>query len=109
MSPAEMMKRITETSPPLPAKIAGLPYWIVMVGDRFAEILFAEILVRGRLAVPEDAAATAHNLRSHDRPLADGFEARIFSDLMATGIAEVLLGRASAAGKRASITASVAI
>jgi hypothetical protein len=99
-----MMKRITETSAPLQAKIAGLLYWIVMVGDRFAEIL-----VRGRLAVEEDAAARAHNLRSHDLPLADGFEARIFSDVMATGVAEVLLGQASAAGKRASITASVAI
>ena len=99
-----MMKRITETSPALQAKIAGLLRSIVMVGDRFAEIL-----VRGRLAVEEDAAATAHNLRSHDLPLADGFEARIFPDLMATGIAEVPLGQASAAGKRASITASVAI
>ncbi len=99
-----MMKRITETSPRLQAKIAGLLYWIVMVGDRFAEIL-----LRGRLAVEEDAAATAHNLRSHDLPLADGFEARIFPDLMAPGIAEVPLGQASAAGKRASITASVAI
>ena len=104
-----MMKRITETSPALQAKIAGLLRSIVMVGDRFAEILFAEILVRGRWAGEEDAAATAHNLRSHDLPLADGFEARIFSDLMATGMAEVPLGQASAAGKRASIAASVAI
>ena len=99
-----MTKRITETSPRLQTKIAGLLYLIVIIGDRFAEIL-----VRGRLAVQEDAAATAHNLLSHDLPLADAFEARIFPDLMATGIAEVPLCQASAAGKRASLTASVAI
>ncbi len=43
MGTAGMTERITETSPRLKARIAGLLYLIVIVGG-----IFAEIFVRGR-------------------------------------------------------------
>lgn len=63
----------TEVSPLLKARIAGLLYLIVIVGG-----IFAEILVRGRLVVHGDAAATAHNILAHELFYRWGFAAEIF-------------------------------
>ncbi len=68
-----MTERITETSPRLKARIAGLLYLIVIVGG-----IFAEIFVRGRLVVHGDAAATAHSILTHELLYRLGFAAEIF-------------------------------
>jgi hypothetical protein len=60
-------------SPRLYARIAGGLYLIVIVGG-----LFAEIFVRGRLVVPGDAAATAHNIMAHQLLYRMGFAAEAF-------------------------------
>jgi len=73
MGTAVITERITETSPRLKARIAGLLYLIVIVGG-----IFAEIFVRGRLVVHGDAAATAHNIVTHELLYRLGFAAEIF-------------------------------
>ena len=67
------MERIAEASPRLKARIAGLLYLIIIVGG-----IFAEIFVRGRLVVHGDAAATAHNIVTHELLYRLGFAAEIF-------------------------------
>src|SRR5712671_439566 len=56
-----MMERIAEVSPRLKARIAGGLYLTIIVGG-----IFAEIFVRGRLVVHGNAAATAHNIVTHE-------------------------------------------
>jgi hypothetical protein len=77
MSTAVMTNRTTETSPHfhvrLKARIAGLLYLIVIVGG-----VFAEIFVRGRLVVHGDAAATAHNILTHQLLFRLGFAVEVF-------------------------------
>jgi hypothetical protein len=68
-----MTDRITEASPRLYARIAGGLYLIVIVGG-----IFAEILVRGRLVVHGDAAATAHNILAHELLYRLGFAVEVF-------------------------------
>jgi hypothetical protein len=65
MSTPGTMKRITEASPRLKARIAGGLYLIIIVGG-----IFAEIFVRGRLVVHGDAEATAHNIVTHELSIA---------------------------------------
>ncbi len=67
------MKNRAEVSPQAKARIAGLLYLIVILGG-----LFAEILVRGRLVVSGDAAATAHNILEHQLLYRSGFAAEVF-------------------------------
>jgi Domain of unknown function (DUF4386) len=73
MSTSGMTERITEASPRFYARIAGFLYLIVIVGG-----LFAEIFVRGRLVVHGDAAATAHNIMTHELLYRLGFAAEVF-------------------------------
>jgi hypothetical protein len=73
MSTAVVTGRVAEASPRLMARIAGLLYLIVIVGG-----IFAEIFVRGRLVVLGDAAATAHNIVTHELLYRLGFGAEIF-------------------------------
>lgn len=68
-----MMKRISEASPRLKARIAGGLYLIIIVGG-----IFAEVFVRGRLVVHGDAAATAHNIVTHELLYRLGFAAELF-------------------------------
>lgn len=68
-----MTQRITEVSPRMQARIAGLLYLIVIVGGAFAELA-----VRGRLVVPGDAAATARNIITHPLLYRLGFMAELF-------------------------------
>jgi hypothetical protein len=58
MSTALMTERIPGTSPRLQARMAGVIAWITTTAG------FAAV-VRGRLVVFDDAAATAHNILSH--------------------------------------------
>jgi len=67
------MERIREASPRVQARIAGFLYLIVIVGG-----IFAEILVRGRLVVHGDAAATAHNIVTHEMLYRWGFAVEVF-------------------------------
>ena len=68
-----MMERIAEVSPRVQARIAGFLYLIVIVGG-----IFAEVFVRGRLVVYGDAAATAHNIVTHELLYRLGFVTEIF-------------------------------
>jgi hypothetical protein len=67
------MERIAETSPALKARVAGFLYLIVIVGG-----IFAEVFVRGRLVVHGDAAATAHNIVTHELLYRLGFAVEVF-------------------------------
>jgi hypothetical protein len=62
-----------EQSPRLKARIAGLLYLIVIVGG-----FFAEVLVRGKLVVHGDPAATAHNIMAHEMLYRWGFVVELF-------------------------------
>ena len=73
MSTSGMTERITKASPRFYARIAGFLYLIVIVGG-----LFAEIFVRGRLVVHGDAAATAHNIMTHELLYRLGLAAEVF-------------------------------
>jgi hypothetical protein len=64
---------LEKTSPQLQARIAGGLYLIVIVGG-----IFAEVLVRGRLVVHADAAATAHNIMAHPMLYRWGFVVELF-------------------------------
>jgi len=72
MSMARFMNRM-EASPRRYARIAGFLYLIVIVGG-----IFAELLVRGRLVVHGDAAATAHNILAHQLLYRCGFAIELF-------------------------------
>lgn len=68
-----VLKRWTiEASPRFKARIAGLLYLIVIVGG-----FFAEVLVRGKLVVHGDPAATAHNIMTHELLYRWGFVAEL--------------------------------
>ncbi len=60
-------------SPKTKARLAGVLYLIVIVGG-----IFAEVMVRGRLVVHGDAAATAHNITSHETLYRLGFAVEVF-------------------------------
>jgi hypothetical protein len=62
-----------QARPQLYARIAGGLYLIVIVGG-----IFAEVFVRGRLVVHGDAAATAHNIQTHELLYRVGFVAEVF-------------------------------
>jgi len=68
-----MTERIAEASPRTQARIAGSLYLFVIAGGAFAELL-----VRGRLVVDGDAAATAHNIVTHALLYRLGFAAEVF-------------------------------
>ncbi len=68
-----MISRNAEVSPRVQARIAGFLYLIVIVGG-----IFAEIFVRGRLVVTGDAAATAHNIVTHEMLYRWGFVVELF-------------------------------
>jgi len=72
MSAAVMTDQISQ-SPRLYARIAGGLYLVVIVGG-----LFAEIFVRGRLVVYGDAAATAHNIMTHQLLYRRGLAVEVF-------------------------------
>jgi hypothetical protein len=73
MNTSGMTERITKASPRFYARIAGFLYLIVIVGG-----LFAEIFVRARLVVYGDAAATAHNIMTHELLYRLGLAAEVF-------------------------------
>jgi hypothetical protein len=73
MNTAVTMEPISDIWPRRMARIAGFLYLIVIVGGAFAELF-----VRGRLIVHGDAAATAHNIQSHELLYRLGFTVEIF-------------------------------
>jgi uncharacterized protein DUF4386 len=74
MSTTAMTERIAETSPRLKARIAGAFYLVTTLTR-----MFVEIFVRNRLVVPDDAAATANNILSHEALWRWGFAADIMA------------------------------
>ena len=74
MSTAVLTKQITEASPRLKARIAGIFYLIC--GMAYS---FADGSVRGKLVVAGDAAATAHNILTHEPLYRLGFAAELIS------------------------------
>jgi hypothetical protein len=77
MGATVITNRAIDTSPRFQvsslARIAGFLYLIVIVAGAFAEIF-----VRGRLVVHGDAAATAHNILTHQLLYRSGFAAELF-------------------------------
>src|SRR5687768_13962450 len=67
-----MMTRTVDFSPLLYARIAGFLYLIIIVGGAFAELV-----VRGRLIVANDAAATANNILANEQLFRWGFAAQL--------------------------------
>ena len=59
MSTSVMMERIEQASPRFQARMAGVFAWITTT-EGFA------LIVRGKLVVYSDAAATAHNILAHE-------------------------------------------
>jgi len=68
-----MIDGFAEASPRLKARVAGLLYLIVIAGG-----IFAEMFVRGQLIVHGDAAATAHNIVTHELLYRAGFAVQMF-------------------------------
>jgi hypothetical protein len=73
MSTYTLAERTPEASLQLKARIAGALYLVVIVGG-----IFAELVVRGRLVVSGDAAATAHNILAHEFLYRCGFAVELF-------------------------------
>jgi len=69
-----MTDRALVASPKTYARVAGLLYLIVIVAG-----IFAEIFVRGQLVVANDAAATAHNIVTHELRYRLGFAAELIA------------------------------
>jgi Domain of unknown function (DUF4386) len=65
---------VYDRSPLLQARLAGLFYLITVI-----TAIFAEVLVRGRLVVRTDAAATAHNILASESLYRLGFVADILN------------------------------
>jgi hypothetical protein len=74
MNTSVLTERITEASPRCTARIAGVFYLITIVAR-----MLVEILVRKRLVVPDDAAATATNIMAHEPLWQWGFAGDIIS------------------------------
>jgi hypothetical protein len=64
----------SEFSPQRYARMAGALYLIVIVAGAFAELF-----VRQRLVVPQDAAATANNILAHEQLFRRGFAADLIA------------------------------
>jgi len=69
-----MMERIAEASPRFRARMAGVFYLLTILTR-----MIVEILVRGRLVVSDDAAATATNILAHEPLWRWGFAADIIA------------------------------
>jgi hypothetical protein len=76
MSTAITMERNAEASPALKARMAGVVYLL----SGFAYV-FADNVVRGRLVVVGDAAATAHNILAHETLYRAGFATDLISPI----------------------------
>jgi len=74
MNASQLTERITEVSPRFTARMAGVLYLITIVAR-----MLVEILVRKRLVVADDAAATATNIMAHEPLWQWGFAGDIIS------------------------------
>lgn len=73
MSTSAVTARYPGVSPRVKARVAGLLYLIVIAGG-----IFAQVGVRDRLVVDGNAAATAHNIVTHELLYRLGFAAEVF-------------------------------
>jgi hypothetical protein len=74
MSAAVLTERIVEASPRFHARIAGVFYLLTILAR-----VIADALVRNRLVVSDDAAATATNILAHESLFRLGFAADIIA------------------------------
>jgi len=74
MNTLELPERIAEASPRFKARIAGVFYLLTILTR-----MFVEILVRNRLVVSDDAAATATNIMAHESIWQWGFAGDIIA------------------------------
>jgi hypothetical protein len=94
----QMPPRADEFSPQRYARIAGLLYLIVIAGG-----VFAELVVRQRLVVPNDAAATAHNILAHEQLFRWGFAAELIPGLCNMGLAVIFWELFKVVNRRAAL------
>lgn len=78
-----------EAAPQCYARIAGVLYLIIIAGG-----LFAEVLVRQRLVVFADPAATAANILSHEMLYRFGLTAHVIVLLSALTLLFILISSA---------------
>jgi len=82
-----MTAALSELSPSMKARIAGVLYLVIIAGG-----LFAEVYVRGQLIVYGDAAASAANILAHELLFRLGFAVHLFYLLCAVPIAVIFYG-----------------
>jgi Domain of unknown function (DUF4386) len=95
-----MTTRTAQISPQVYARIAGLLYLIVIVAG-----IFAEIFVRGQLVVANDAAATAHNIVTHELQYRLGFAAELIALLCNIPLALIFYELFKMVNKRVTLLA----
>jgi hypothetical protein len=93
-----MTKRSVVTSPQNYARVAGLLYLIVIIAG-----IFAEIFVRGQLVVANDAAATAHNIVTHELRYRLGFAAELIEILCGVPLALIFYELFKVVNKRVTL------
>jgi hypothetical protein len=96
-----MNKRITETSPHLKARIAGVSYLITILAR-----MLVEIFVRNRLVVSDNAAATATNILAHQPLWQWGFIGDIISFASYIAVAALLYELFKPVSKSLSLVAA---
>jgi len=94
----EMTARADEFSPQVYARIAGFLYLIVIVGGAFAELF-----VRQRLVVANDAAATANNILAHEQLFRLGFAAELIPLLCNVPLAVIFYELFKVVSRRVSL------
>lgn len=95
-----MITRTAQISPQVYARIAGLLYLIIIVAG-----IFAEIFVRGQLVVANDAAATAHNIVTHELQYRLGFAAELIALLCNIPLALIFYELFKVVNKRVTLLA----
>lgn len=80
-----MTSRAVEASPQTYARIGGILYlFIIVVG------IFGELFVRGRLIVPDDAAATANNIMGSETLFRIGLAGELLGYVASSALAIIL-------------------
>ena len=94
-----MTTRETDFSPVAYARIAGALYLVIIAGG-----IFAEMFVRQRLFVPNDAAATAANILSHEQLYRWGFAAQLVPLLCNMFLAVIFYSIFAVVNRRLALT-----
>ncbi len=96
-----MTNRSVETSPQLYARLAGILYLYIIVAGSFAEIF-----VRSRLVVSDDATATANNIASNELLFRLGFSGELLHLVFDVAISVILYALLGPVDKYISLLAA---